>query len=57
MDKDKKYIVRKFIMAKSIEEAFRKEKKAKPDEVYLDMEYQRMMEETDIKPIRGFNKK
>lgn len=32
----KRYIVRKYIMAKSADEAMRKERKVKPDDIYVD---------------------
>lgn len=39
--KDKRYIVRKYIMAKSASEALRKEKKVRPDDVYIDGDWQK----------------
>lgn len=37
--KEKRFIVRKFVMAKSAEEAIKKEKDHLPDEVFIDNEW------------------
>lgn len=37
--KEKRYIVRKYIMAKTIQEALRKEKKTRPDDCWVDEDW------------------
>ena len=39
-DKEKLYVVRKYIRAKDIHSALRKEKDTKPHEIYLDEKWQ-----------------
>lgn len=50
---DKRFIVRKYIMAKSASEALRKELKIKADEVWIDPDW---IKDRDIQgvPIKGF---
>ena len=49
----KRFIVRKYIMARSAQEALRKELKVKADEVWIDPDW---MKEKEIEgqPIKGF---
>lgn len=37
--KEKRFIVRKYILAKSAHEALKKERRVRPDEVYIDEEW------------------
>lgn len=39
--KPKRYIVRKYIMARSASEALRKERKTRPDDVWVDDEWKK----------------
>ena len=52
--KEKQYIVRKYIMAKSASEAIKKEKNMGVDEVFVDEDW---MEEHYKKDPMGFEKK
>ncbi len=44
--KNKLYVIRKYIMAKSIEEVIKKEKKIKPDEIWIDVELKKENKDT-----------
>lgn len=41
----KRFIVRKYIMATSAQDAIRKDKKAKPDDIWLDSEWQKLQDD------------
>lgn len=47
--KNKLYLIKKYVMAKSAEEALKKEPKIKPDDVWVDEEWKKLQEE---KPTR-----
>lgn len=55
MVKQKRFIIRKYIMAKSASEALKKELKIKADEVWIDPDW---IKDNDIvsQPIKGFIK-
>lgn len=51
---EKLFIVRKFIMARSVQEALSKEKKVKPDDCWIDEDYRKKQTE-QLTPAIGFN--
>lgn len=51
--KEKRYIVRKYVMAKSCQEALRKEKKVKPDDCWVDEDWKKDNEDELVSAI-GF---
>lgn len=51
----KLFIVRKYVMAESAQDALRKEKNIKPDDVWIDEEWKKM-NEGKLKTPFGFNK-
>ena len=54
------YIVRKYVLANSVEEALKKEKKQKPDDAYVEEKSLNNFIENIIKPTEtpmGFRKK
>lgn len=52
--KDKRYIVRKYIMAKSASEALRKEKKVRPDDCWVDEDWKKDNQQQLVSAI-GFS--
>lgn len=51
--KQKRYVIRKYIMAKSASEALRKERKVRPDDVWVDDEWKKNNDKELISAI-GF---
>lgn len=49
----KRYVVRKYIMANSAHEAIKKERKYRPDDVYIDSDWQKNNDEKVVSAI-GF---
>ena len=52
--KDKLYIVRKYIFAKSAPEALKRERRHKPDDIFLDEDY-RKMRPVELESAMGFH--
>lgn len=50
----KLFIIRKYVMAKSVQDALRKEKTHLPDDCWIDEEYRRMRTQ-EKSPAIGFN--
>ena len=55
MKKEKQYIIRKYVMAKSVSEALRKEQNIKADEAWIDEEWKR--ENSSLCETIGFKDK
>ena len=51
--KEKRYIVRKYIMATSIQQALKKEKRSKPDDCWVDEDFKKEHPENLVSAI-GF---
>lgn len=49
MNTEKRYVVRKYIMAKSLKSAIRKEPKTPTDEIWIDQEWIKVQDEQGIK--------
>lgn len=50
----KRYIVRKYVIATSVIDAARKEKTYKPDEIFVDEDWKRVYDEELRKTVIGF---
>lgn len=52
--KEKRFIVRKYIMAKTASEALKKDKVTLADEVWIDSDWLSKQEEFQSKTVKGF---
>lgn len=54
---NKRYIVRKYVMARTAQEALRKERSLAPDDVWIDSEWQKENPLDNVSRQIGFSKK